>query len=207
MDVYFVRHGQTDGNAAHRHQHPHSDINEVGKVQVDNVAALLSDLAPTHLITSTHVRALETARVIGVACNIIPETYPPFEELHQPEYLVGERLIGMVTLRYVTRWFFNRPDGAMHDGESYEAFRMRLVAARRHLESLPADARVVVVSHSVFINFFIAHMTHPRRLGLIAAARLFLRILIMKNASIIMVRYSKTKAKHGHTGWRLMASY
>lgn len=205
MDVYFVRHGQTDGNAARRHQHHDTELNEIGQVQVTAVADMLTELNPTHLISSTQVRALQTARAIGIASSIIPETYPPFEELKQPEFLIGERLLGKVTLGYVIKWFMGNPTAAMHDGESYEAFRARLSSARRHLEDLPPDAKVIVVSHTIFINFFIAHMTHPRRLGLIQAAMLFLRILRTKNASIIMVRYSKTRAKHGQTGWRVVA--
>ena len=38
MDVYLVRHGQTDGNVGHRHQHPNTDLNEHGLVQAAAVA-------------------------------------------------------------------------------------------------------------------------------------------------------------------------
>ena len=74
MDIYFVRHGQTDGNVAGRHQHPDITLNELGKLQVARVAKLLKGMKPTHLITSTNKRAMETAMVIGREGDLIPET-------------------------------------------------------------------------------------------------------------------------------------
>jgi broad specificity phosphatase PhoE len=91
MDLYLVRHGQTDGNVARRHQHPAIELNEQGKEQVKKVAKVIRHMKPTHLITSTNVRAVETARQIGLVTDLIPETYPAFEELKRPPFLIGER--------------------------------------------------------------------------------------------------------------------
>ena len=207
MEVYLVRHGRTDGNVAHRHQHPQTELNELGRVQAAAVAKIIADLKPTHLISSTQLRAIETARVIARATDLIPETYPPFEELHQPAFLVGERLTGLRALTYMARWFMAIPSAVMHDGESYAAFVNRLAAARAHLELLPPDARVVIVSHSIFINFFVEHMRHPKRMGLTRAVIRLTNILTLKNSSITHVRYQKptvTQTHHHKTGWHLM---
>jgi len=62
---------------------------------------------------------------------------------------------------------------------------------------------VVIVSHSVFINFFTVHMVHPEKMGFLRAARLFIRILKLRNSSITHASYHKpTNPKK--TGWRLM---
>ena len=86
MDLYLVRHGQTDGNVAKRHQHPSISLNETGQKQARKVAKVLRHIKPTHIITSTNVRAVETARQIGIVVDVIPETYPPFEELKRPQF-------------------------------------------------------------------------------------------------------------------------
>ena len=74
MEVYLVRHGQTDGNVGRRHQHTSTKLNQLGRAQAARVAEQIVKLAPTHIITSTNMRAVETASIIGQACNLIPET-------------------------------------------------------------------------------------------------------------------------------------
>ena len=62
MDVFFVRHGQTDGNIAQRYQHPDTRLNEVGKAQAEAIAGKIATLEPTHIITSTQLRAVILVR-------------------------------------------------------------------------------------------------------------------------------------------------
>jgi len=193
MDIYFVRHGQTDGNLARRHQHPDIELNETGKLQALQVAKTIKRLRPTHLITSTNKRAVETAKVIGAACDIIPETYPAFEELKRPLYLVGNRFGDPQTVSYMWGWFFGVQAASMHDGESYTDFLNRLQLARTYLSQLPDTSRVVVVSHAVFINFFLEHMRRPTRMGITRAAILFYKILRLKNTAVIHVRHEAGK--------------
>ena len=207
MEVYLVRHGRTDGNVAHRHQHPETKLNEAGTAQAKAVAIKVAAKNPTHLIVSTNVRAIQSASFIAELTGLTPETYPPFEELHQPKSLIGERLTGFKALAYMLAWFLGYKQSSMHDGETYANFVHRLGHARRHLEKLPDESRVVIVSHSVFINFFTEHMVHPEKLNLWRAFVLFFKILKMRNSSLTHVRYIKPtekQLKHQKTGWRLM---
>ncbi len=200
MDIYLVRHGQTDGNVAKRHQHPHIELNEIGKEQVKRTARLLKTIKATHLITSTNKRAVETARAIAEVIDIIPETHPAFEELKRPNFLIGKRFFDRDTLYYVWGWFFGLKAASMHDGESYQDFLNRLMVAKAHLAAQPKRGRVVVVSHAVFINFFIAHMNNGKRMGLRRAALCILSILTIKNASITHLRYEPERTP----AWRII---
>jgi alpha-ribazole phosphatase len=189
MDIYFIRHGQTDGNVARRHQHPDIDLNEMGKLQVARTAKLVKRLRPTHLITSTSKRAVETAQAIGLATDLIPETYPAFEELKRPTFLIGKRFHDSDSLKYIWGWFFGVKAAPMHDGESYADFLGRIIQAREIIRQLPENSRVAVVSHAVFINFFLEHMNRPERMGLTRATRRFIKLFTLKNASVTHVRY------------------
>ncbi len=200
MEVLLIRHGQTDGNRAWRHQHPNTKLNEVGKEQVARLAAAVVDFAPTHLVTSTNLRAVETARVLAEATGLTPATSDLFEELRRPTVLTGHRFIGLTTLRYLVTWFYGKKHA---DGESYPEFIKRLLDARTYLESLPADARVVVVSHSVFINLFIEHRCRPKAIPLARALFRFLRIMRHKNTGITHLRFTPTGAK-GTCEWTLL---
>jgi broad specificity phosphatase PhoE len=190
---------------AHRHQHPETKLNEQGTVQAKAVAEIVATTNPTHLIVSTNLRAIQSASFIADTTGLIPVTYPPFEELHQPQSLIGERLSGLKALSYMIVWFLGYKQSSMHDGETYTAFVLRLGHARRHLEKMPEDSVVVIVSHSVFINFFTEHMIRPNKMGPIRALILFIKILKMRNSSITHVRYKKP-SNPKKTGWKLLRS-
>ncbi len=196
MDVYFIRHGQTDGNIARRHQHPDTPLNESGKQQVEAIAAEIVGLQPTHAITSTQLRAVETARIITTACGIIPDTHPDFEELRHPRWLMGARYMGPTTVLYMLQWFFGLP---ISGGESYDEFLARIKRAQNHLETLPPEARVIVVSHSVFMNIFIEHLCLDNKMSFLHACTRFIQILRLRNAGVIHLRYTPGAALCGWT--------
>lgn len=190
MDVYLVRHGETDGNVAWRHQHPDTQLNERGKEQVAKAVAAILKLGPTHLLTSTNLRAVETARAIAMATDLTPATSHLFEELHRPTDLFGQRFTSLSTINYITKWFYGWKDG---DGESYPELIQRITKARALLETLPHDARVVIVSHSVFINLFVEHRCREKPLSLPRAFVRFLRIMTHKNTGMTHLHYMKGK--------------
>lgn len=203
MDIYFVRHGQTGGNAARRHQAEHTPLTELGKQQAAKAGEKLKHVNPTHFIASTHVRTLETARIIGESLEMTPETSQLFIEVYRPDRMYGFHHLSPQSLWYVLWWFLGFAGGDSTSdpkGESYEALRGRLAQARLHLSSYPTEARVVVVSHSIFITFFIAHMCHEERLSFFSAIRLWFVVRKMKNGKIVHVRYTPNKNR---CAWRI----
>lgn len=200
MEVYFVRHGETDGNVARRHQHPETTLNHEGVEQAKRVAWEIAELRPTHIISSTHLRAVQTTQIITSYCeNLIPDTHPAFEELKRPDWLVGNRYQSLTTLWYVWLWFLNV---AQEGGESYQDLLERVKAARTFLESLPDDARVVVVSHAVFTNIFLEHVCTDKPMSFWRAFRRFIAILKIRNTAILHLRHISTVP--GVCGWRFI---
>jgi broad specificity phosphatase PhoE len=184
MELYLVRHGQTSGNIALRLQADNSSLTEHGSMQAHATAQKLVALKPTHLVSSTMLRAVETAQIIGEACNLVPETNALFVEVGRPNHMIGQRLINLSAFWFYTQWYFGLTKNDDAGSESYEQVRQRVKVAREHLETFPPDARVVVVSHSVFILFFVAHMCDVRPLGPFRALHLLYRVYRLKNASI-----------------------
>ncbi len=198
MEVYLIRHGQTDGNVAFRHQHPKTALNEVGWEQGRVLAGQVRKLKPTHIISSTHLRAVQTARLMIDCCDeVIPVTHPAFIELQRPLDLVGERIIGVRSIRYVYDWFFGR---VKVGGESYRDFITRIKEARAYLESLPPDSVVVVVSHSVFISVFLEHLCSDEPMSFMKASFRFFKMVRLPNAGIVHLQY--TDKLKGDCGWR-----
>lgn len=196
MRVYLVRHGETIGNVSHRHQPEDTPLSKRGEAQVQAVAEVLQVYQPTHLLTSNLVRAIETARVIGERCGLIAETSEHFVELKRPERMYGRYHKSIQSMLFYIFWYF----GLTKSGESYKEIRNRIAVARGKLESYPADATVVVVAHSVFINLFITHLCSDRAMTPWSAAKTFYGILTMKNTAVVAVDYVATDA--GECGWK-----
>jgi 2,3-bisphosphoglycerate-dependent phosphoglycerate mutase len=189
MEIYLVRHGETDGNIARRHQVEHSPLTAVGIEQAHAVAEKIKQLAPTHLLTSRLVRAIETARIIGEVNNLEMETNEHFIELIRPGHLYGYHHRSFESFLFYVQWYLGRDGGA--GAESYRALRERIKHAKEHLAQYPPDARVVVVSHAAFMGFFIAHLCREQALNLFQAPQTFHKIVTMPNALITKIRYEK----------------
>lgn len=195
MKVYLVRHGKTGGNVAHRHQADSTGLTAEGLQQAKDVAVVLRALEPTHLVSSSLVRALETAREIGAVCDLIPETHPVFIEIQRPPKLNGNFHRSAGSLWFYTRWYLGLTNKDKEGGETYKQFRERIHAAQAVLATYSPDARVVVVSHSVFIAFFIAHLCTKGPLSPLRIAWCFVTIFRIKNTAIIPFDFDHTLAE------------
>jgi len=190
MKVYLVRHGQTGGNVARRHQAEHTPLTTLGKEQAQRVAEIVRLYQPTHLLSSNLVRALETARVIGDTCELPIETSPLFIELRRPEFMYGHHHRSIRSVWFYAWWYLGFVGGKREvEGETYKMLRERFRQAQALLQNYPKDARVVVVSHAVFIGLFTAHLCRQRALNPLQALRVFYNILTMPNTSITPIYF------------------
>lgn len=201
MEVYLVRHGQTGGNVAHRHQHEKTPLTPEGAEQAALAAEHIAKLEPTHLITSSLVRAVETARIIGETCDLVPDTSHHFVELARPDRLYGHFHKSRASLAFYIRWYLGQTKPE-EGGETYRAVRERIDGAKDILALYPEDARIVVVTHSVFMSLFLEHLCDSRPINPLRAALAFRRILTMRNTHIEPLRFDHSCAD-GHCGWSL----
>jgi broad specificity phosphatase PhoE len=153
-------------------------------------------------MTSNFVRALGTAKIIGITCDLVPETSSHFVELGRPEKLYGNFLYSFSSLWFYGWWYLGWRKWNGDYAESYQELRERIRKAQAQLETLPADARVVVVSHSAFIGFFVAHRCRKAPLGLIGMFRVFCRIISMPNTGVVHLRYDPESS--GRCKWQLV---
>ncbi len=189
MEIYLVRHGQTRGNTAHRHQLDVTPLTKAGVLQAQKAAHQIKQLEPTHLLTSNVLRAVETARIIGNECGLMQETNWRFAELIRPSKLYGWHHKSPRSLWFYVLWYLGKEE--KKDGESYTKLRLRFREAKSEILKHPNDARVVVVSHAVFIGLFLAHLCDEKALSPVAAALTFKKILSMPNTHIVKLSHSK----------------
>jgi broad specificity phosphatase PhoE len=205
MHVYFVRHGETDLNAQSVHQAPSTPLNARGYDQARTVGELLRPADPTLLITSTHVRAEETARVIGQSLGITPVRAYLFREVEWPSNLIGKSLISFGSVRFLIMLalFRNRLSWRYRDGENIYDLYTRIQKAFSYIDSLvEAHNSVVIVSHSEYIRLMIRYMCHGQKLTLREIITTLLSVRKLKNGEVVHVEYIGPTVK-GTCPWLL----
>ncbi len=188
MKLYLVRHGQTRGNVAHRHQAESTPLTEQGIEQAKKITSALVELQPTHLVASPLIRTIETARIINEELGLTLELEHSLVELERPKYLYGWAHYSPQSIFYYLLWFLGLENTALA-GESYKQVRQRIIRTKEYLATYPKDARVVVVTHSVFMSLLIAHICNDKALSLSRMIWLFIKITKMPNTHMIKLDY------------------
>ncbi|MFA5830835.1 MAG: histidine phosphatase family protein [Candidatus Paceibacterota bacterium] len=200
--VYFVRHGETAGNAAGRSQTSDIPLSERGKKQAQFVAERFTRIGIDKIFASPYTRAKETAETIGnkIGKKIVFDEL--LREIKRPSEIIGKshyeeeyhRIIGEVEKRELS------PGDRYQDEETLFEMEIR---ARAVLDMLLRDNKkdILVVSHDVFLKMVLAAM-------MISDARLCVEVfremryfMTLNNTSITMAAYCEEP--RGGLRWRL----
>lgn len=79
--LVLLRHGRTSWNAEHRFQgQADPPLDDIGRAQAYEVAAIIAAMRPTLLVSSDLERARQTAAVVGEAVGLLPVLEPRLRE-------------------------------------------------------------------------------------------------------------------------------
>jgi len=148
--IYFVRHGQSTANAGGVSMaHAEIPLSELGRRQAALVAGLL-EVQPILLLSSTYVRAIDTARPFSekTGCPITPHPL-----LHEFSALDAGLIEGMVTAqrRPMADAFWDQVDPDLRHGPGSETFRefsSRVSGFAGEMPGLPQDT--VLFGHGIW---------------------------------------------------------
>jgi broad specificity phosphatase PhoE len=146
-EILLARHGETDWNRENRFQgHADPPLNEVGRAQAAELAAMLADEPLAAVYSSPLRRALETAETISVRHELAPVTLDALREVDVGSWQALTR--AEVETRYpeqFRRWLAHGQ--GWEDGETYEQMGERVVAALHELARRHPHERILVVTH------------------------------------------------------------
>jgi broad specificity phosphatase PhoE len=157
----FVRHGESVSNA-----HPEfaalpleegDRLTELGRRQSLAAAEVLVSLEPTALISSSMGRARETAELIGQRLGIEVTELPYISELRESRDYATMSPEEQKLRRWST-WMAEHgddPDFSWQGGESFEEVRGRVRRLKDELERDYAGQRPMIVTHGLFLRFFL----------------------------------------------------
>ncbi|MCW2256362.1 putative phosphoglycerate mutase [Providencia alcalifaciens] len=186
LQVYLVRHGETEWNVARRIQgQSDSPLTATGRLQARQVAERIKSEGITHIITSDMGRTRETAQIIAEVCGCEIITEPRLRELNMG--VLEQREIEMLT-EQEEQWRKSLIDGTeggrIPEGESMEELYERMLAALNSCLDLPKGSRPLLVSHGIALSTLLS-----RILGVPAYSE---RRLRLRNCSISRVDYQNS---------------
>ncbi len=183
MQLYLVRHGETESNKQKRYQGwMESPLSEQGLKQAEKVGLFLGGKSIDGVFCSDLQRAIHTARVIGSFCGLEPKVTPLLREIHfgRWEGLTYEEIEAQWG-EEIRRWFDDPFTRSAPEGETIEEVSERMLTFLEKLEESCPDCReAVVVSHGGSIRALLQNV-----LDLDRASFWDLKI---DNASISLVR-------------------
>ncbi|HEY3591671.1 MAG TPA: 2,3-diphosphoglycerate-dependent phosphoglycerate mutase GpmB [Buttiauxella sp.] len=186
LQVYLVRHGETQWNAERRIQgQSDSALTEKGERQAEQVAERVKTLGITHVIASDLGRTRRTAEIIALACGV---DVTLDERLRELDMGVLERR-NLDTLNEEEEGWRRQlvngtADGRIPEGESMLEMSERMHSALNACLDLPSGSRPLLVSHGMALGCLVSTI-----LGLPAWAE---RRLRLRNCSISRVDHQQS---------------
>lgn len=183
MDLYLVRHGETESNKERRYQGwMESPLSEKGLLQAEKTGLFLSARELSGLYCSDLKRALHTAKVIGAGRGLNPEISPLLREIHfgQWEGMTFEEIENSWG-DAISQWLDDPFNKAAPGGETLKKVCERMKLFLEGLSEKHGDGeQVVAVSHGGSIRALLYHVLNLDTAG-------FWEIKI-DNASISLIR-------------------
>lgn len=187
--VYFVRHGQSEGNISAAFQAPSSPLSEKGLRQAEQIAHRVSQLSFDALISSPFDRAKETAEVIARVTGKTTEFSNLFSERIKPTSIDGKPHEDQDAVVIWKEWNTSLyvPGMKVEDGENFDDLVVRSERALSFLEHHPAR-NIVVVTHGYFLRTIVARVLLDDLFSP-ETFKNFQKMASMENTGLTVLRY------------------
>jgi probable phosphoglycerate mutase len=187
--VYFVRHAQSEDNAAPVFQSKNSPLSEIGRRQAQRVAGRLSKLPFEAIIASPQRRAKETAETIAQATGKELKYSELFVERIKPARIDGKTHGDEEANALWRDWTKSlyTPGMRVEDGENFDDLIIRADTALAFLKDR-AEPSLVVVTHGYFLRTMVARVLLGDSLSGEVFRRLQ-RVWSMENTGLTVLRY------------------
>jgi broad specificity phosphatase PhoE len=198
VNVYFVRHAESQDNALRKHQVASVGLSELGIKQAKRVTQRLVTKNIDAVISSPYERARQTAEFISAAVQKPIELTPLLTELKRPTAIEGRHYDDPEAVRIRSAIIANLHDPAWRyaDEETFFDARERAIQCITFITQLD-KSNVLLITHGGIIGMIIAVMLHGKEMGVgdFLKLRTFMRA---DNAGITLCKYMNDKT------WKLI---
>jgi broad specificity phosphatase PhoE len=159
IQLYLVRHGESEGNAERIHQDARVGLSARGMDEARLLAQFFTDRRVDAIVSSSLERALQTATIIGETLGIPVSPSALFVEIKRPTEIEGRFMddpeVVAIKNRILDNW--HDPQWRHSDEETFFELRARAIAALDFLAETRAE-RLLVVMHGQFMRLLVCVM-------------------------------------------------
>lgn len=159
MLLYFARHGETDDNARLVFQgQGGKGLNARGRAQARRLGERMRKARVTTIVSSDLERAEETARIVGLACDVVHSVDVELREVDVGAWTgKGQEEIARDFPEEWAAWA-NGVDVRRGGGETYAELAERIERAVVRISAMDAKDPILVVSHGGSIKSYVAKL-------------------------------------------------
>jgi len=196
--IYFVRHGQTNGNVLGMVQDLTDALSSAGEIQAEKMAARAQNLEFETILSSDAMRAVQTAAIIAKRTGHTVSHHAVFREIMRPSSFMGKLILTSEFQQFDEAWR-SHFDGnwRFEDEETQSELLGRVAAAIELLEARP-EKNILVVSHGYFLRSIAAYILSGKKI-LPETYHAIHSALIGENTGITICRVSKSGS------WRILS--
>lgn len=199
--IYFIRHGESEGNAGSTWQGAGAALTERGRTQAQLVADRLKAMPFEVLISSPYQRAKETAEIIAAHVDKGIEYSDLFVERRRPTTQIGISRNDPTSLEIEREIIahFGEPDWHYADEENFADMKARGEAALAYLTARPENT-IAVVTHGYFMRVILACALVGRDITPDVCAH-FISSFHTENTGITQLEYDDTQNERSWWLW------
>ena len=189
--VYFVRHGESEGNAGNKFQSAVEKLTEVGIQQAEYVAKRFASIPIDVILASTMLRAYHTAQKIAELTNKKLVVNDVLVEVSRPTSLHGQTKndpeIEAIDAELMRK--FGNAEWKHSDEENFYDLQKRAQKAIAMILERPEE-NICVVTHGFFLRMMFAEMMFGADLTPVTFLHMN-RVMKTFNTGITKIRHEK----------------
>lgn len=199
-NIYFIRHGESEGNVGPIRQTPTTPLTNKGKRQAQITADRCSNIPVEIVISSTMNRARETTGIILERVTKTVEYSDLFIEKRRTSEELGKPKDDPTALmiKKEVEANFTKPGWRFSDEENFDDLKRRGLEALDYLANRP-EQNILVVTHGAFLKILAACVVFGENLTAEECWN-FLHKFHMENTGITVFRYNE---KSQSNPWRV----
>jgi broad specificity phosphatase PhoE len=185
--IYFVRHGESEGNSGPIRQTKETPLTEKGRQQAQFVAKRCNKLGAELIVSSTMVRAKQTAEYVVSEAQLPIEHSDLFVERRRGSEVLGKPKDDPAALEVeeIIKKHFADPGFRHSDEENFDDLKQRAKDALEYLANRPEEI-MIVVSHGFFMKVLMAYVVFGDELTGKECEK-FIRKFEMENTAITVI--------------------
>lgn len=202
--IYFLRHGQTDSNVKVLVQGSGEPLSEIGQKQAQFLGQRLSSLNFETIISSSDVRAAQTAKIANENLGKTLELSDLFVERRNPSSLIGKDALGDEVQAIYKQIRANAADHDWHyeDEENFNDVRTRAVSSLKLLIERP-ETSLAVFTHGNFLSVMLGVIIFGEDITQ-ESWGLMRQSMELSNTGITICEYFDNYKGMGQGKWRIL---